>query len=401
MGWSFRIARIWGIEVRVHVTFLLLLAFFAFGAYQHGGGGAALKTTAFILLLFLCVLLHEFGHALAAARYGIKTPDITLLPIGGVARLQRMPDRPVQELVVAIAGPLVNVAIAAGLFLGGLGRSLGGLDQLADVRTPASDLLGSLLRINVALVLFNLIPAFPMDGGRVLRALLAMRMNYAKATRVAATVGQVLAFGFAFWGLSVGNVMLVLIAVFVYFGAGQEAAAAQMRDLARHVSVREAMVTEFVTLPAGATLGDAVEALLRTSQHEFPVLADGAGGDVLGVLTRDDMIPALREGGPQVPVTAVMRRNVPSVGVDSPFEQAFQMMNEAQVPAVLVRDRAGRLVGVVTPENVGEMMMVQAALGDGGGACRRWAAPVPAAASEPGALGPSDVPLPPRETVGR
>ena len=408
MGWSFRIARIWGIEVRVHVTFLLLLAFFAFGAYQQAGNPelgrrAAVMTTLFILLLFLCVLLHEFGHALAAARYGIKTPDITLLPIGGVARLQRMPDRPAQELVVAIAGPLVNVVIAAALFVGtGLSRSLGGLDQLADVRTPANDLLGSVLRINVALVLFNLIPAFPMDGGRVLRALLAMRMNYARARRVAATVGQILAFGFAFWGLAVGNPLLVLIAVFVYFGAGQEAAAAQMRDLARHVSVREAMVTEFVTLPASATLAQAVEALLRTSQHEFPVVGEGGGGgDVIGVLTRDDMIRALREGGPDVPVTAVMRRDVPTVAVDTPFDRAFQMMNESQVPAVLVRDGAGRVVGVVTPENVGEMMMVQAALGDGGGRRRRWASPVPATASEPGALGPSDVPLPPRETAGR
>jgi stage IV sporulation protein FB len=395
MGWSFRIARIWGIEVRVHVTFLLLLAFFAFGAYQRDGSQAALMTTAFILLLFLCVLLHEFGHALAAARYGIKTPDIMLLPIGGVARLQRMPDHPGQELVVAIAGPLVNVVIAAGLYLGGLAR-WGGWQNVADLDNPAADLLGNLMRINVALVLFNLIPAFPMDGGRVLRALLAMRMNYARATRVAATVGQVLAFGFALWGIAVGNILLVLVAVFVYFGAGQEAAAAQMRDLARHVSVREAMVTEFATLPATATLADAVEALLRTSQHEFPVVGV-SGGDVIGVITRDDMIRALREAGPHAPVTAFMRRDVPSVADDTPFDRAFQLMSESDVPAVLVRDRRGRVVGVVTPENVGEMMMVRSALSDS----RRRPAWAPPVATQPGALAPSDVPLPPREPVAR
>ena len=393
MGWSFRIARVWGIEVRVHVTFLLLLAFFAFAGYRQGEARGALMTTTFILLLFLCVLLHEFGHALAAARYGIKTPDITLLPIGGVARLQRMPDKPWQELVVAIAGPLVNVVIAAGLFLGGLGRSVGGLDQLADAQSPARDLLGTLMRVNVALVLFNLIPAFPMDGGRVLRALLAMRMNYARATRVAATVGQVLAFGFAFWGLTSGNFLLVLIAIFVYFGAGQEATAAQMRDLARHVGVSEAMITEFATLPGDARLSEAVEALLRTHQHDFPVVGVADGNPVLGLLTRTDMIRALREGGPDVPVTAVMRRDVPSVPLETPFDRALQVMNEAEMPAVLVRDRAGQVVGVLTPENVGEMMMVQSALGDRKGRRGSWL--------RPGALGPADVPLPDREPAAR
>jgi CBS domain-containing protein len=271
------------------------------------------------------------------------------------------------------------------------------MDDLADVHGPTRDLLGTLMRVNVALVLFNLIPAFPMDGGRVLRALLAMRMNYARATRIAATVGQVLAFGFAFWGLTSGNILLVLIAVFVYFGAGQEAAAAQMRDLARHVGVGEAMVTEFATLPADARLSEAVEALLRTHQHDFPVV-DGADGDkVLGILTRNDMIRALREGGPEVPVTSVMNRDVPSVGVETPFERAFQIMNEASVAAVLVRDRAGRVVGVMTPENVGEMMMVQAALGGNG----RRGRP-PGGGFRPGGLGPADAPLPAdREPVSR
>jgi CBS domain-containing protein len=221
-----------------------------------------------------------------------------------------------------------------------------------------------------------------------------MRMDYARATRAAAKVGQVLAFVFAFYGMATGNVILILIAVFVYFGAGQEAAAAQMRDLARRVPVTEAMKTRFATLSVNDTLADAVEALLRTSQHEFPVVDDR--GQVVGILTRDEMIRALRTVGPHVPVSSVMHREVPSVPVDTSFDRAFQIMNEAEVPAVLVRDHAGRVVGVVTPENVGEMMMVKDALGDG----RQrpgWLRPV----AEPGGLGPADAPLPTTTEAGR
>jgi stage IV sporulation protein FB len=302
-----------------------------------------------------------------------------------VARLQRMPDHPWQELVVAIAGPLVNVVIALGLFLGGAAR--GGWANLRQLENPWIDLLGSLLQVNVVLVVFNLIPAFPMDGGRVLRAVLAMRMNYATATRIAATVGQMLAFGFALLGLTSGNLLLVLVAVFVYFGAGQEAAAAQMRDVARHVPVTDAMVTDFRTLAVGAALEDAVEALLRTSQHEFPVTDEA--GNVVGLLTRNHMIRALRELGPHAPVVSAMQRDVPAVTIGTSFDDAFRLMNETQVPAVLVRDRGGRLVGIITPENVGELMMVRAALGDGAGR-PTWLR----AASHPGGLARPPVPLP-------
>lgn len=389
MGWSFRIARLGGTDIRIHFTFLLLLAFFAFGGYQTGGAAGALINVVFILALFLCVLLHEFGHALAAARYGIKTPDITLLPIGGVARLQRMPDQPMQELVVALAGPLVNVVIAAGLYLGGLGRWTG-WGGVTEVDNPYVDVLGTLMRVNVLLVLFNLIPAFPMDGGRVLRALLATRMNYARATRVAATVGQMLAFGFAAFAIinRPFNPFLILIAIFIYFGAAQEAAAAQMREAVRGVAVSDAMVTDFRTLGLADTLENAVDALLRTSQHDFPVVDDA--GAVQGILTRTDMIRALREGGPGVPVVSVMQRDVPAVTVGTSFERALQLMSEHQLPAVLVQDRLGRLVGVITPENVGEMMMVQAALGEGGSR-PTW---IRRHVDHPGGLAPAPVPLP-------
>ena len=191
MRWSIKIARIAGIDVRIHITFLLFLAWIGFTYYQVGGSAAAIDGVLFILALFGCVLLHEFGHALAARGFGIRTPDITLLPIGGVARIQRMPDRPWQELVVAIAGPLVNVVIAAVLIFV-MGRRAE-FQYLEHLEQPGVEMLAKLASVNISLVLFNLIPAFPMDGGRALRALLSFWMDRITATMVAARLGQFLA----------------------------------------------------------------------------------------------------------------------------------------------------------------------------------------------------------------
>lgn len=354
MRWSFKIARVAGIEVRLHVTFLLFLAWIGFSYYQVGGAPAATEGVLFILAIFGCVLLHEFGHALAARGFGIRTPDITLLPIGGVARLQRMPDQPWQELVVAVAGPLVNVVIAAALFAV-LGQGMA-WDHLERLHQPGAAMLAKLASVNVMLVLFNLIPAFPMDGGRVLRSLLAMVLPYSRATHIAAGIGQGLAFVFGFVGLFT-NPLLIFIAFFIFLGAQAEASLAHLKDISTGVPVSEAMMTHLVRLPPQATLDDAVEALLRTAQHEFPVVDDAER--VLGVLTRDDMIAALKRHGPGVPVVEFMRRDLPVVSAYDPFEEAFREMQQCGCPALPVVDRAGRFAGLITPENVGEMMLVR------------------------------------------
>jgi Zn-dependent protease/CBS domain-containing protein len=346
MSWSIPIARIAGIQLRIHITFLLLIGWLALGSAS---------TAAFVLLLFVCVVLHEFGHALAAKSYGINTPDITLLPIGGVARLERMPEEPKQELVIAIAGPLVNVIIAVCLFV--VIGARGYVDPEKAVR--GGDLLISLFQINIWLVLFNLLPAFPMDGGRVLRALLATRLTYARATQIAATVGQAFAFVFGFVGLF-WNPFLIFIALFVYIGASQEAALAQMRDITRRMPVSSAMVREFRSLGTDSTLEEAADALLATSQHDFPVVDES--GNVGGVLTRHDLIGALRKNDPAIRVGDVMRRDVPTVTTGTPFNEAFRIMQENNLPAVPVLDGMRRLVGLLTPENVTELMMIQSAL---------------------------------------
>jgi Zn-dependent protease/CBS domain-containing protein len=353
MGWSIPILRVAGIQLRIHITFLLLVAWIAFAYYTQGGSSAAVGGVFFILVLFACVVLHEFGHALAGKAFGINTPDITLLPIGGVARLERIPDEPVQELVIAAAGPAVTALIALGAFIGG-----GSWDYPPTTRTNIPDLL---FTMNIVLLLFNLLPAFPMDGGRVLRALLATRMNYARATQVAATVGQGFAFVFGFIGLLNPNwFMLIFIALFVYIGATQEAALAQMRDVSRRFPVSSAMVREFRTLGADATLEEAVDALLATSQHDFPVM--DPNGNVAGLLTRHDLIAALRKNDPTLRVGDVMRRDIPTVTTGTRFEDAFRIMQESDCPAVPVLDRMKRLVGLLTPENVTELMMVQSAM---------------------------------------
>lgn len=358
MRWSIRIARIAGIEVKIHVTFFLLLAWIAIGYYAIGGLPAAVDGVVFILLLFACVLLHEFGHALAARRYRVPVPDITLLPIGGVSRITRMPEEPKQELVIALSGLAVNVLIAASLYLV-LGRivDLGEAFRLDD---PRIGMLGKLQAVNIGLFLFNLIPAFPMDGGRVLRALLAMRLPYARATQIAASVGQAIAFFFAFIGLFV-NPLLIFIGLFVYLAAAQEAAVAQMKDITQRLPVSSAMVTEFTALPPAATLSDAIEALLSTAQHEFPVVDEQ--GRVIGLLTRDDLIAGLQRTGPDTPVTRVMRRDIPGVSPQSPLDEAFELMQQSESPILAVTDEYGRLVGLITPENVGKMVMIHGALG--------------------------------------
>jgi Zn-dependent protease len=227
---SLKIASISGIEVRIHITFILFLAWIWFSYYQIAGVRGATQGVLFILALFTCVLLHEFGHAFAARGFGIRTPDITLLPIGGVARLDRIPEKPSQELLVAVAGPLVNVVIAAALIF--VVHEVAPLDQLDSIENPRIELLGKLATVNIMLVLFNLIPAFPMDGGRVLRALLAMAMPYSRATLIAARIGQVLAIllgAYSYFGPG-KNPILIFIAFFIFIGAQQELVMARMRQ---------------------------------------------------------------------------------------------------------------------------------------------------------------------------
>ena len=262
MSWSLNIGSVAGTTVRIHVTFLLFLAWIFGVQYISGGPQAAWSSLLFIVLLFLCVLLHEFGHIFTARAFGVRTPDVILLPIGGVARLERIPEKPSEEFLIAIAGPAVNVVIASLLVL--LAGANLSADHLAALESADVSMIDRLAAVNLFLAVFNLIPAFPMDGGRVLRALLASRLGYVRATEIAATIGQWVAFALGFLGLF-GNPLLIFIAIFVYLAAASEAHLVAIRAMSRGIPVTAAMMTQFATLTPDEHVDAAVETLLRTS----------------------------------------------------------------------------------------------------------------------------------------
>jgi len=348
--------------VYVHATFLLLIGWVGVSHWiEHQSWSQVFNGILFILALFACVVLHEYGHALTARKYGIKTRDITLYPIGGVARLERMPEKPIEELWVALMGPAVNVVIAVGLFAYlFLTNSLVPLNQLT---VASGSFLERLMTVNISLVLFNLIPAFPMDGGRVLRAILAMRMDYVRATQIAASIGQGMAFLLGFWGLF-NNPFLLFIAFFVWIGASQEASMVQMKNSISGIPVTRAMMTDFQTLSPRDNLARVVGLILAGSQHDFPVV-DGEGR-VIGILERDAFIAALSSQGQSAPVVGVMRGNLPEVDSYEMVESALMRLQESGAKALPVT-HLGRLVGLVTAENITEFLMIRSALRTAGG----------------------------------
>lgn len=360
MSWSLNIGRVAGTVVRVHLTFLLFLAWLFAASYATSGAAAAWDTLLFVVLLFLCVLLHEFGHIFTARAFGVSTPYVTLLPIGGVAQLERIPEEPWEEFLIAIAGPAVNAVITLLLvYVAGAGMRL---DAATAVDNGAISLIDRLAVVNLFLAVFNLIPAFPMDGGRVLRAALASRMGYVRATEIAASVGQFVAFALGFIGL-LYNPILIFIAIFVYLAASSESHMVALRAISRGVPVSHAMMTRFATLSPEANIDDAVQTLLQTSQGEFPVV-DGAGRPV-GILDRAALIRALKELGPGARVGDVMNPTIPTISHRATLDQAFKLLQEKSVPGVGVVDSGGRMTGLVTSETIAEMVMLSDAAPQG------------------------------------
>ena len=356
MSWSFPLFTLGGTVVRIHLTFFVLLAWVAAVSAQTGGMPSALQGVLFVVLVFVCVVAHEFGHVFAARRYGIRTPDITVLPIGGLARLEKMPDRPGAELVVAIAGPIVNFVIAAALLL------------VVDLPVPDGpvteaeamqmSLWARLAIVNILIAVFNLVPAFPLDGGRIFRALLSYRLPRARATQVAAWVGQGFALLFVVIGL-LYNPILALIAVFMVFAANAESGYETQRAMAAGHTARDAMITRYEALSPEDTASRAAELLLVTTQQEFPVLR--ADGQLVGWVTRANLIEAMRERGGAAPVTAFMEPDTETIRWDTPLEEVLQRLQTGPAQAVAVADMRERVVGFVNRENAQELFMLDTA----------------------------------------
>jgi Zn-dependent protease/predicted transcriptional regulator len=359
MRWSYTIGRIRGTEVKVHVTFLLLLVWIAYSAYQQAGTAGAIGDTLFVVSFFICILLHEFGHITMARRFGVRTPDVILLPIGGVARLERIPEEPTQELLIALAGPAVTLAIIVLLLLTTVatGHPLAFRDPLSE-HVPFTI---RLMVVNAWVLLFNLIPAFPLDGGRVLRALLARRIGLARATRIAGSIGQAFAVLLGLWGVVQQEPLIMLVAFFIFLGAGSEASAVATRIAGRGLQVSQMMVTDFHTIPVHATLSQAADLLLAGEQREFPVVDNL--GRTEGILTRDNLIRGLTRQGPDGTVAEAMTQSAPTVPPTLGFQEALDRLRASGLPALPVVDERGALVGLLTMDNITDLLLVRRARG--------------------------------------
>lgn len=370
MKWSLQLARIAGIKIFIHWTFVILMVWIVFSQWQQGKSWDQVAMAAFfILIIFGCVVLHELGHALMARKFNIKTRDITLLPIGGLARLEKIPEEPKQELWVALAGPAVNIAISAvllGYFSvfqpGDLNPQLLSLDQIS-----ADTFLVNLLMVNLFLALFNLIPAFPMDGGRVFRALLSFKFSRVAATRMAVALGQFVAIGFAFIGL-LYNPILLLIAIFVYLGAQFELEQVQQKSMLRGYHVGDIMMRQYHTLQTRARLLDAVNLLLDSQEKDFVVME---GEKVAGLLNAQNIMQGLKDQQSDQPIAEVMSTNFRQLDPKEPLDQVFEELQLKKYSALPVV-KSDRLVGVLNMDNIYEFIMIQNAMSMKGQEGAKW-----------------------------
>src|SRR5512138_1840734 len=354
MNWSLKLLKVKGIDIKVHLTFVLILVWAAYRWSTNTGAG--LQGAAFgivaTLLLFASVTLHELGHSFQALRYGVKVRDITLLPMGGLAQMEEIPEEPKKELRIAIAGPLVNFAIAAVLI--GIGwlldaRALISLKELSASlgHVSWSGLLAYLTTANLMIGAFNLIPAFPMDGGRILRALLATKMDHARATKIAAQIGQAFAVLIGLWGIVSGSWTLAIIAVFIWMGAGQESRGVQVKHALGGTTVGQVMTRSPQVLRVNDSLSKAVELTLSTSQADFPVLEWGSNR-VAGLLAETDLLRGLQSLGSGAAIREVMQTRIGFAGPDEPFHAAQQKMLAGRTRALPVLNPEGELLGLLT-----------------------------------------------------
>lgn len=355
MRGAFKLGNLMGIGIYIHWTFAILIAFIIFSNYQSGHNAVQIVwAVLFILSIFATVFLHELGHALAAKRYDIKTKDITMLPIGGLARLEKMPEKPFEELVVAIAGPAVNIVLA---LITGLFVTLPNADALvAELSNGvnAGNFFLNFLVVNVWLALFNLIPAFPMDGGRVLRALLSMKFNRNIATNIAARIGQLLAIGFVLLGFY-GNPMLIFIGFFIFLGAQAEAQFVQTKSTLMGYVLKDVLMRQYQTIEATETISVAVQMLLDSQYKSFLVMSVG---QPVGILNRDQIIRTLSQQGTNELIVHVMDNKLIFLDANIPLEEAYEQMQQQQTTMVLVKE-SNNFVGIVDTENILEFILVK------------------------------------------
>ncbi len=356
MRWSINIGKIFGIKFKIHITFFLLLFFIFISVLNQRDFRSAILATLFICAVFVCVLIHEIGHSLIARRFGNEAKSITLLPIGGVATMEEMPEKPSQEIAMSIVGPLINLAIAAILFLFvGHWTGVGAPNLYPD---SARSFFAGLIGVNIMLAIFNLIPAFPMDGGRVLRGILATRMDYVQATSVAVTIGQGLAMLFILFGIFF-NWWLAIIGLFLHIGAGSEKQQVILKSLLHDVPASEVMMREYRALRPEQMLSEALEQFYHGCQEDFPVIGEKG---LEGILTRDRILSSVHEKGLDIPVSEVMDGDFAFVNPQTPLEDIYRSLLSKQKTAVAVVDK-GSVKGMVCLDGISRYFMIKAAMG--------------------------------------
>jgi len=342
MKGSIRLFRILGININIHITFLLLPLLFGF---QYGVRGVFI-----ILFVFLCVTLHELMHSIQAKRFGIRVDQIILLPIGGIASMRKMPEKPREEFIISFAGPLFNIGFAVVLFYP-LYRLLGPQDFFHPSLETWPQTFAYAFWVNPMLAFFNLLPAFPMDGGRVLRAFLAQRMDYQRATRIAVMFGHAFAILFAYWGIRHNHLLLIVIAIFIYFSASQEGTHVDIRMTLKKFYVQDILNPNFVSVSLTTTVNEILGLILHTHQEDFPVVANG---HLVGFLPRNQIIYAIHERGTDRIAEEIMLRNFPVASPQDLLSTVQSKLESANIRAIpVVKDE--QLLGLVTMEDIGRV----------------------------------------------
>jgi len=351
MRWSFQIGKVFGIPIRVHITFFLLLIFIGFYGSRLQGAQSGLYGMLSVVLIFLCVVIHEIAHSLVARSYGVKVKDIVLLPIGGVSEMEELPQKPKQEIYVAIAGPVTSIFLAFIFYLAFL--LLYPEMKTFKFSIFQGNLLLNLFIINFLLALFNLLPVFPMDGGRVLRGILGLKMEFLKATKIAVGIGEAFAIFFFFFGLFF-NPWLALIAIFIYLGAEGEKKATELRVAIADVPVKVAMLTNVEAITPDITLGKVLEKICHGLQQDFPIIE---GEKVLGILTRGKIFSALHNHSKDTKVRDIMSQEFISTSEDTPLSEAFKRMTSEKL-SVLPVMQGENFKGLISLEQIGKYHML-------------------------------------------
>ena len=350
-GNAFKIGTFWQIPVKIHWSFGLLLLFVLYTAFTNGlKMWQSIGFVFYVLLLFLCVVLHEYGHALTARRYGVITRDILLSPIGGVARLESMPDKPKQEFFIAIAGPIVNIIIATilGLILFFTTGQI--FPDVNDFRfDDPAEFVRYIAWMNLALFMFNLIPAFPMDGGRILRALLAAKLGKVRATHIAMRIGRILAIGFVIFGIFNQQLILAMIGLFIFMMAGQEYEQTRVMSILSKTRVRDIMRTSFTKLHLSDSYAHVLEKYYREGEQNFLVF--DSMGNLSGTVPELFIKDTIKNNTPDKSVNQLMSSRTVKVSPEDMLKDVIEKMKTEGVAIVAVEDN-NQLSGILDRNNI-------------------------------------------------